>query len=274
MENGGREIYPGNALVTGGGRGIGREIATRLAGEGYTVAAASRSAEDLDGVVAAITESGGRARAFPTDLTEPDAIEALVDDLERELGHVDVLVNNAGIARGGDPLWDVDPEAWWRVFELNLRAPMLLSHHLLKGMLARGAGYVINLGSLGGARPGPRQSAYSASKAALARLGDSLAGELAEGEHGVSVFTVSPGLVRTDMTAGVPVFEDLQADAWTPVEAIGELVVRLTDGEFDALSGRFLHVGFDLERMRDDADEIVDRGLYVLRLPSLDGLVE
>lgn len=264
----------GVALVTGGGRGIGRAIATALADEGYPIRVAARTAADLDAVVSEITEGGGDARAHQVDLRSPTEIDGLVDALERDGDHVEVLVNNAGIAAGGQELWASDPEEWWTVLETNLRAPMWLSRRLLPGMIERGSGCILNVASLAGARPTPMASAYGVSKAALARMGDTMARELAEEGHPVSVFTISPGLVRTDMTRGVPQFESLPPEAWTPVGAVGDLVCELVGGQYDALSGRFVHVEFDLEEMLASAAEIVDEELYVLRLPGVDGLIE
>lgn len=264
----------GVALVTGGGRGIGEEIASVLGETGHAVAVAARTADEVETVAAAIVDAGGRARAYTADLAVPAEIDELATAVEADLGPVDVLVNNAGIVAEGQPVWEFDPDEWWRVHEVNLRAPMRLCRRLVPGMVDRERGYVINLGSLAGARPGPMASSYATSKAALARLGDSMAAALDDRDSPVRVFTVSPGLVRTDMTDGVPVFEDLPEEAWTPVESIGDLVRRLVDGEFDALSGRFLHVDFDLEAMLEEAQEIVHEELYVLRLPALDGLVE
>lgn len=264
----------GTALVTGGGRGIGEEIASSLGAVGYGVAVAARTAAEVEAVAADIADAGGLARAYTADLAVPEEIDELAAAVAADLGPVDVLVNNAGIGAGGQPVWEYDPDEWWRVHEVNLRAPMQLCRRLVPGMVERGTGCVVNLGSLAGARPAPMASAYGTSKAALARLGDSMASELADRDSAVRVFTVSPGLVRTEMTDGVPVFDDLPEAAWTPVEAIGHLVRRLVDGEFDALSGRFIHVEFDLEAMGANAEEIVEEELYILRLPTLDGLVE
>jgi NAD(P)-dependent dehydrogenase (short-subunit alcohol dehydrogenase family) len=235
---------------------------------------AARTGTELRDVVDRITDAGGTARSYRVDLGDPEEIDSLLAELDRDVGAVDVLVNNAGIARGGQPLWSADPTEWWRVLEVNLRAPMILSARLLEGMIARGSGYIINVASLAGARPTPMASAYAVSKAALARLGDSMARELTEAGHGITVFTISPGLVRTDMTAGVPAFESLPPEAWSPVEETGALVRKLVSGEYDELSGRFVHVDFDLEEMVASVPEITEEELYVLRLPALDGLVE
>jgi NAD(P)-dependent dehydrogenase (short-subunit alcohol dehydrogenase family) len=264
----------GVALVTGGGRGIGEEIATVLGDAGYAVAVAARTREEVEAVAGDIADAGGRARAYTADLAHPGEIDDLAAAVEADLGAVDVLVNNAGIGAGGQSPWEADPETWWHVLEVNLRGPMRLCRRLVPGMVARDRGYVINVGSLAGARPAPMSSAYGVSKAALARLGDSTAAALADRDSAVCVFTVSPGLVRTEMPADVPVSEDLPSDAWTPIEEVGDLVRRLVGGDFDALSGRFIHVGFDHEAMLENADRIVDEGLYVLRIPGLDGLVE
>ena len=174
------------------------------------------------------------------------------------------------------PLWEIDPDEWWRVQEVNLRGPLLCMRAVLPGMVARGAGRIINVGSYVGVRSSPQGSAYATSKAALVRLADSVAAEARS--YGVSVFTISPGLVRTAMTEQLfqaAAREGISGDAlpsnWTPIEKTPELVLRLASGEADALSGTFLHVMDDLDDLIARAAEIEARGLFTLRLVKLDG---
>ena len=160
------------ALITGGGRGIGRGIALRLAKEGWDVAITARSADQL-------TETAGMAeRPILTvvgDVADTTAVTALVQEVEAKLGPIDLLVNNAGIGGPLEHFWESDPEAWWRCQEVNLRGPMLCCR----------AGRIINMASGAGCQPLPDMSAYVASKTALIRLSEPLAVEL-QG-HGVSV---------------------------------------------------------------------------------------
>jgi NAD(P)-dependent dehydrogenase (short-subunit alcohol dehydrogenase family) len=224
------------ALVTGGGRGIGEAIARELAAAGMRVAVAARTASEVEAVAG---ELGGLA--LVGDVTRRDDALRWLGELQRELGPLDLLVNNAGISLPEVRLWEVDPESWWRVQEVNLRGPLLLTHAALPGMLARGRGRVVSIVSRAASAPDVGISAYATSKAALARLGEVLAHQL-DGTP-LAVFSVVPGRVLTDMTRG-----RWPADAsWTPPEAAARLVRALASGLYDALAGRTL-------RAVEDAD--------------------
>jgi len=252
------------AIVTGGGRGIGRAIAQALAGAGAKVAVAARSLDQLDEAVASIQKQGGRAFAFATDVTDQQAVEQMVSEVVKQLGHIDLLVNNAGIAGDEGPIWKVAVEDWWRVLEVNLYGPFTCARAVLSGMVARRSGRIINVGSNAGIRAAAVYSAYSVSKAALLRLTDCLA-EMTKA-YGISVFAISPGLVRTTMTQDLPIWKDVPDSDWAPVERVGELCVYLASGKADALSGRYLHVHDDTKGLVQRADEIQRNDLYALRL--------
>ena len=239
------------ALVTGGSRGLGRAAAAALTADGWAVGVTGRDAAALDDVVAA----GEAALALPGDATDAGAVADAVARVHAELGPLDLVLANAGAFAAGGRLWETDPDTWWSDVEVNLRGPALALHAVLPAMVARGAGRVVVMGSGMGARPTPGASAYACSKAALSRLVDSVAGELAG--TGVVVLTVSPGMVPTDMTHGFPEgFLELRPDlrdpapeAWTPPEAFVALLRRIVAGELDALSGRFVHVRDDLDAL-------------------------
>ena len=237
------------ALITGASRGIGRSLAVALAGRGMSVGLVARREADLVDVARACEEAGAWALAVPADVTDGSRLRGVVESVERDLGPIDLLVNNAGrIDPTEVPLWETDPDAWWGVVEANVRGPYLTCQAVLPGMTERGRGRVININSGMGGRAVPTYSAYSVSKAALGRLTDCLAGPLAE--HGVSVFDVSPGLVRTDMTASMPMWEGVPDEAWTSVERVVDMVTHLAAGRADELTGRFVHAG------RDDPEEL------------------
>lgn len=246
----------GVALVTGGGRGIGAGIARELADAGMKVAVSSRTREQVEQVA---TEIGGLA--VVADVSSPGDAEALVAEVERELGPIDLLVNNAGIAGWEvEPAWESSPEAWWRVFEINVLGPLLVSRAVIPGMIERGGGRIVNTGSGSGYLPGQKSTAYAGSKAALYRFNEGLALQLEE--HGIPVFTISPGLVKTDMTE---VFGDDMP--WTPPELAPQLVRVLASGRADKLSGRYIHAEHDdIEDLIRRADEIVDNDLNAIRL--------
>jgi 3-oxoacyl-[acyl-carrier protein] reductase len=243
-------------LVTGGGRGIGRGIAHELADAGARVAVSARTAAQVEEVA---REVGGLA--VEADVSDRGAVEAMVAQVERELGPIDGLVDNAGIALWEPHAWEVDPADWWHVFEVNVLGAYLCTRAVLPGMLERGRGRIVNTGSGAGYLPGSSSTAYSASKAALYRFGDTLAVQLVDTP--VAVFTISPGLVRTEMTDEA--FGDNAP--WTPPELAPQLVRVLLSGRADALAGRYIHAEHDdVEDLIRRADEIRGDDLNAIRL--------
>jgi NAD(P)-dependent dehydrogenase (short-subunit alcohol dehydrogenase family) len=234
------------ALVTGGGRGIGRVIARQLSADGWTVVVTGRNAVSLDSAVAA----GDAALGLPGDATVLADVAAAVA-AARTLGDLNLVVANAGLFSASGPIWESDPGDWWRDVEVNLRGPAVLLHAALGDMVARGTGRAVVIGSGIATEPMPWASAYSASKAAVLRLVDSVAGELVG--TGVAVFAVSPGLVATDMTefpepflARYPDWRGQALREGRPPEQCADLIATLAGGGYDGLSGRYLHVRDDL----------------------------
>jgi NAD(P)-dependent dehydrogenase (short-subunit alcohol dehydrogenase family) len=184
------------ALVTGGGRGIGREIALALAREGCAVAVAARTMREVEEAAAAVRLAGPAALAVPLDVTDPAAVGRAVAQVADTLGPVDVLVNNAGIA-GSAPLLKTEPEMWERHLKVNVTGPYLMTRAVLGGMLDRGWGRVINIASLAGLYGAPYVTAYTASKHALVGFTRALALEVSG--QGVTVNAICPGYVATDI---------------------------------------------------------------------------
>jgi 3-oxoacyl-[acyl-carrier protein] reductase len=244
------------ALVTGGGRGIGAGIARELADAGMRVAVAARSGEEVERVAA---EIGGLA--VVADVSRQADVERMVAEVERGFGPIDLLVNNAGIAHRNDVAWEGDAEDWWRVFEINVLGPYLVSRAVIPGMIERGRGRIVNTGSGAAYLPGQRTTAYGGSKAALYRIGEGLALQLEP--YGIPVFTISPGLVKTEMTGG-----RFAEDApWTPPELAPRLVRVLASGRADALSGRYIHAEHDdIEALIRRAEDVVENDRNAIRL--------
>ena len=244
----------GVALVTGGGRGIGAEVARELARAGMRVAVSARTRAQVEEVA---REIGGLA--IEADVSNRGDVERMVERVERELGPIDLLVANAGIGLRETDAWEMEPEEWWHTLEVNVLGVYLSTRAVIPGMLERGGGRIVITGSGAAYLPGSRQTAYSASKAAVVRYGETLAKQL---EGRIPVFPISPGLVKTEMTSR---FAD---DApWTPPECAPTLVRELASGRFDRLSGRYIHAEHDPPgELEGRIDEILESDLNAIRL--------
>jgi 3-oxoacyl-[acyl-carrier protein] reductase len=242
------------ALVTGGGRGIGANIARELSAAGMRVAVSARTREQVEAIAAEID-----GLAVLADVADPESVHGMVDQTERELGPIDLLVANAGVTLS-DVAWEVDPHDWWRVFEVNVLGVHLCCRAVIPGMLSRGRGRIVITGSGAAYLPGAKATAYPASKAAVCRYAETLANDLA---GRIPVFVISPGLVRTEMTEG-----QFSEDApWTPPELAPRLVRELATGRLDRLAGRYIHAEHDdPDDLAARADEIVKQDLNAIRL--------
>jgi NAD(P)-dependent dehydrogenase (short-subunit alcohol dehydrogenase family) len=257
------------ALVTGGGRGIGQGIALRLAKEGWKVAISARSSGQL---AETARLSGGAVLPITADVSREPDVNAMVAQAERELGGIDLLINNAGIGGPLTPFLDASPDAWWQTLEVNLRGPYLCCRAALPAMIARGSGRIINMASGAGTFPIPNMSAYVASKTALIRLSEQLAVELKP--HGIAVFPIRPGVVRTAMVeearGSVGIIQKIldEGQDVTP-DVVADLVLFLASGKADRLSGRLFSVNEDLEDIVRRAEEVEQGNLYLLRTRRL-----
>src|SRR6266478_2108165 len=184
------------AFVTGASRGIGRGIALALAKAGAAVACAARALDDVRSAAAEIEAAGGRACALRLDVTRGAEITAAVKDAEAALGSVDILVNNAGITLD-KPTLEVGDDEWERVLSTNLTSMFRCCRAVGPGMIARGRGKIINVGSMYGRLGVSHYAAYCASKAAVDGLTRSLAAEWAR--HGIQVNCLAPGYMNTDI---------------------------------------------------------------------------
>jgi NAD(P)-dependent dehydrogenase (short-subunit alcohol dehydrogenase family) len=189
------------ALVTGGSRGIGRAVAEGLADGGARVAVAFRSnRQAAEQTIAGL--AGGPHLSVQADVTDPGAVQRMVDRVTGELGGLDIVVNNAGIwveHRLEEVSYDEWQHAWQRTLEANLVGPANVCYCTARWMMEHGGGKIVNVSSRGAFRGEPEGPAYGASKAGLNAMSQSLAQRLAP--HGVSVAVVAPGFVDTDMAA-------------------------------------------------------------------------
>ncbi len=240
------------AFVSGGGRGIGAEIARSLARDGWHVAVGARNAGQVHAVADEID-----GQAVVLDVADPESVRAGI----AEAGEVDLLVANAAHTEGHHPppSWEMAPEAWWRVYQVNVLGVYLCCSAVIPRMLDRGGGRIVITGSGAAHLPAPGGTAYAPSKAAVCRYGEMLNAELGDR---VPVFWFDPGLVRTQLTADLA--DDLP---FVSPRHAAELVRKLATGSYDALAGRFLHaVDDDLDELMSRLDEIHRRDLHSIRL--------
>ncbi|NML65543.1 SDR family NAD(P)-dependent oxidoreductase [Hymenobacter sp. RP-2-7] len=191
------ELTGRTVLITGGSRGLGLVLARRAVAEGARVAICARDEEELDRARRDLLRYGGpnaQVLALARDLINPLEVKALVQEVEQQLGSIDVLVNNAGVIVGG-PLENMDARDFEDAMNTHFWAPFHTMQAVLPGMKQRGEGRIVNISSLGGKVAIPHLSAYSASKFALVGLSEGFRAELSQ--YGIYVTTVCPGLLRT-----------------------------------------------------------------------------
>lgn len=185
-----------NAVVTGGGRGLGRAIATVLAAQGAAVAVWDVNGDGAEETVAQIREAGGKAVAVVGDAAEPASVAAGADQVRAELGPVTILVNNAGVTRYV-PFTDLAEDEWDRIIRINLKGPFLVTKQFVPGMLEAGYGRIVNISSSSAQTGAPALAHYAASKGGVIGFTKALAIEFAD--KGITVNNVPPGFVDTPL---------------------------------------------------------------------------
>jgi NAD(P)-dependent dehydrogenase (short-subunit alcohol dehydrogenase family) len=187
------------AIITGGGRGIGRAIAQKFAAEGASTVVTARSAKEVNAVAKEIQAMGHKAAAISADVSKETDCKKIIAEARKKFGRVDILVNNAGILGPVKPVEEIEPSEWDEVLAVNLRGAFLLSRLVLPEMYARGSGVILNISSVSAKVPYPWNGPYAASKAGLVGLTRTLAAESAR--KGVRVNAICPGPVpETEMS--------------------------------------------------------------------------
>ncbi len=211
------------ALVTGASRGIGHDLVLALAGAGATVVAAARQVDDVTALVAEVRATGGSASAVGLDVTDLRSIDAAVAQVLREHGQIDVLVNNAGLGFNHDAL-EITPDDWDQIMDVNLKGLFFVTQAVARGMVTRGYGRIVHLGSQAGLVGIRRHAIYSASKGGVDLLTKVLALEWAA--RGVTVNSVAPTYVRTPGTA----------ERLDDPEIAADILARIPAGRFASTS--------------------------------------
>jgi NAD(P)-dependent dehydrogenase (short-subunit alcohol dehydrogenase family) len=256
------------AVVTGGGRGLGRAIALGLAGAGARVAVVSRGQAQLQETVALGSAASGEIIAVPCDVSDAAAVERLAADVEARLGRASILVNAAGTFGPIALIRDVDPIEWQQTLMIDAVAPLFTTRAFLGGMLDDGWGRIVNVTSAASLHPpGPLNSAYGTAKAALNQMTRHLAAEI--GGTGVTANVIHPGDVKTEMWADIkervagtgPAGENyISWAAWVeetggdPPNKAVELVLRLTSDAGAETNGMFCWIDDPLQSPVDSWD--------------------
>ena len=207
------------ALVTGASGGIGEAIARALAASGAAVAFHySSHAEGAETNARAIVDAGGRAMPVKADVADAASVQSMFDAVERELGAIDILINCAGIDGKQAPSWEIEPDDWKKVIDVNLYGSFYCSRLALKSMVARKKGVILNISSVHEVIAWSGYSAYTASKAAVSMMSKTMAQEAAP--FGVRVLSLAPGAIQTDINRAV----------WSDKEQLKDLLTKIPLG--------------------------------------------
>lgn len=235
------------ALVTGSSRGIGLALARALAGAGAHLVLNARSVEALDASARRLRNDGLIVDVRAADVTDPDAVVAMVDSIEADVGPIEILVNNAGM-QDRAPVVDFPVDRFRTLLELNLVAPFVVAQAVARPMVSRGRGKIINVGSVQSKLGRPTIVPYTASKGGLNLLTRGLCADL--GPHGIQVNTLAPGYFATEMTGALVDDEEFSAwvaartpaGRWGRVEELGGAVVFLASDASSFVNGQTLFV--------------------------------
>ncbi|HQX48691.1 MAG TPA: SDR family oxidoreductase [Planctomycetaceae bacterium] len=241
------------ALVTGANSGIGAEIAKMLAAAGAKVLVnfCSRP-EDAERVVQVIRSAGGEAVAHQTDISNESEVKSMFAAIDDEFGGIDILINNAGIDGSRKQSWEIDPEEWKKVIDVNLMGTFYCSHHALKRMITIGSGVILSISSVHEQIAWSGYSAYTATKAGLSMMTKTMAQEAAP--HGVRVLAVAPGAIKTE----------INKDVWSNQKHLKDLNSKIPldrIGKVEEVAGMVVVLVSDIASYMTGATVFIDGGM-------------
>lgn len=270
------------AIVTGASSGNGRGIALELAKFGMDVQCLARREDKLKEVVAEIEAFGGRASYYITDVTDSVNLKCVFEDIIEEKGHIDLLVNNAGQNKSIGRTWEIDPDDMWQEMTVNTKGTIIGTKLAVAQMVKQGSGRVVNISGGGSTSPHIFASAYSASKAAIARFTETVAMELESVDSPVKVFIVRPGLVYNQRTQALADSKECQ-EFWPNItemvnnsdkpmstpDMVGDFIGYVASGALDAYDGRDLWIRMDRDKLQAKSKTIKGTDQMRLRMVAL-----
>ena len=269
------------AIITGAGRGIGREIALAYAREGARLVLSARTSSELEEVAEKAREIGSEAIAIPTDVGDQAQVDAMVRRTVDEYSVIDILVNNAAIVGPVAPLEDTDVSEWIRSIQVNVIGTYLGCRAVLPVMLEQGHGKILNLSGAGASNALKNLSGYGTSKAAVVRFTECLALELAD--KNIQVNALGPGATNTgmweeirDRSKAIGDIERYQqgkivtSGGGASIERAADLAVFLASDDSGSLSGRLIHINDDFPCLPSRLSDIMESDAYTLRRIDLD----
>ena len=269
------------AIITGAGRGIGREIALAYAREGARLVLSARTASELEETAHEARDIGAEALIVPTDVGDQAQVESMVRQTLEQYSTIDILVNNAGILGPVESLHESDVTEWIRSIQVNVIGTYLCCRAVLPTMIERGRGKIINLSGAGGTNAPKNLSGYGASKAAVVRLSECLSLELAD--KNIQVNTLGPGATHTGMweelrdraraigdTERYEAGKLITSGGGASIERSAELAVFLASKESGALNGRLIGINDDFSALPSRISDVMSSEAFTLRRVELD----
>jgi NAD(P)-dependent dehydrogenase (short-subunit alcohol dehydrogenase family) len=255
-------------LITGASRGIGRAIAISYARAGASsIAILARSEDALNKVARSMLSAATAAKrlapkimACIVDVTSRTSVEDTATAVEKALGHIDILINNAGYLEDFKLIADSDPDEWWKTHEVNVKGPYLITRSFLPLLLKGTEKTIVQLSSIGAHITNPGGSAYEMTKSAVLRMNDFIAAEY--GEQGILVYGIHPGGVLTELASKLP-NKSILIDT---LELSADTVVWLTRERREWLQDRYVSCTWDMEELEGMREEIVKRDLLKVRM--------